>query len=222
MRSERDLVVHVVALAAARHGGLALARRRTAEIAAALVLAHAAATAAAVEHGQRRVEALQHHLGRVALDVVLVGPLAGLQLALEIDLGALLQILLGHPAETLAEDHDAVPLGLFLALAGVLVAPVLRGRDAQVDDRPAVLGPAHLRVLAEIADQNHLVDAACHRGPPLADTSAADTSADMAAVRSANLGAPGDATRARAAISALRSEERRVGTECRYWRAPRA
>src|SRR5262245_30874125 len=202
MRSERDLVVHVVALAAARHGGLALARRRTAEIAAALVLAHAAATAAAVEHGERRVEALQHHLGRVALDVVLVGPLAGLQLALEIDLGALLQVLLGHPAEALAEDHHAVPLGLFLALAGVLVAPVLRGRDAQVDDRPAVLGPPHLRVLAEIADQDHLVDAAYHdRSPPC----------EAPAVRSANLGAPPHATRARAAVLRLSHSRLRSG-----------
>src|SRR5262249_57414289 len=118
-----------------RHGRLALARRRAAETPA-LVRAHAAATAAAVEHGERRVEALQHHLGRVALDVVLVGPLARLQLALEIDLRAFLQILLGDPAEALAEDHHPVPLGLFLALAGVLVAPVLRRRHAQVHDRP--------------------------------------------------------------------------------------
>ena len=40
----------------------------------------AAAAAAAIEHGQRRVEALQHHLGRVFLDAALVGPFAGLQL----------------------------------------------------------------------------------------------------------------------------------------------
>src|SRR5690349_1138690 len=54
---ERDLVVHVVALAAAgaRHGGLPLARRRAGETAA-LVRTHAAATAAAVKHGQGRVE----------------------------------------------------------------------------------------------------------------------------------------------------------------------
>src|SRR5262249_19442483 len=105
---------------------------------------------------------------RVALDIILVGPLARLQLALEIDLRALLQILLGDAAETLAEDHHPVPLGLLLALAGVLVAPVLRRRHAQVDDRPAVLGTAHLRVCAEIADQDHLVDAACHDRSPLA------------------------------------------------------
>src|SRR5262249_46590761 len=68
--SVRTLVVHLVALAGARHGGLALTRPRAraaqrarAEVAAAaLVGPHpGAATAAAVEHGEGRVEALQHH-----------------------------------------------------------------------------------------------------------------------------------------------------------------
>ena len=60
-----------------------------------------AAAAAAVEHGQRRVEALQHHFGRVFLDAGLVGPFAGLQRALDVNLGALLQVLLGDLAERL-------------------------------------------------------------------------------------------------------------------------
>src|SRR5690606_17784002 len=85
-------------------------------------------------------------------------PFAGLQRALDIDLGALLQILLGHLAETFVEDHHAVPLGLFLALAAALVAPGLGGRDIQVGDRPAVLRAPDFRVGPEVPDQNHLVD----------------------------------------------------------------
>ena len=79
-----------------------------------------------------RVEALQHDLGRVVLDAVLVVPFARLQRALDVDLRALLQVLLGDLAEPLVEDHDAVPLGLFLALAGGLVAPAFRGGDRRL------------------------------------------------------------------------------------------
>src|SRR4029078_4273742 len=82
--------------------------------------------------------------------------------AFEINLGALLQILLGDLAEPLAEDHDAMPLGLFLALAGVLVAPGFRRRHAQICDRTGIIGAADLRIFAEIANQNDLVPRACH------------------------------------------------------------
>src|SRR5206468_7398128 len=84
----------------------------------------ATAAAAAVQHRQGRVKTLQHDFGRVLLDAALVGPFAGLQRALDVNLGALLQILLGDLAEPLVTDHDALPFGLFLALAGALVAPV--------------------------------------------------------------------------------------------------
>src|SRR5581483_5610816 len=59
-----------------------------------------------------------------------------------------------------------MPLGLFLALAGGLVAPLLRSRDGQISDGTPVLGPPDLRVLAEISDQNHLVHATRHRRSP--------------------------------------------------------
>src|SRR5690242_19651958 len=77
--SERNLVIHLVALEAGRS------------------LAGAAGTAAAVtalgiQHGQLAAEILQHDLGRVFLGAVLVGPFAGLELALDIDLGALAQV----------------------------------------------------------------------------------------------------------------------------------
>ena len=104
------------------------------------------AAAAGIEHGERRVEALQHHFGGVFLDAVLVGVFAGLQLALEIDFGALLQILLDDLAQPFIEDHHAVPLGLFLALAGRLVAPAFRGGDGKIGDRPPVLGAPDFRI----------------------------------------------------------------------------
>src|SRR4029077_17588479 len=135
-----------------------------AEVAAGIFAAKAATAAAtAVEHGQGRVETLQHHLGGVFLGPALVGPFSRLQLAFDVNLGALLQILLGDLAESFVEDHDPVPLGLFLAFSGRLVAPAFRGRHVQIGDRPAVLGPPDFRILAEISDQNYLVYASRHR-----------------------------------------------------------
>src|SRR5271168_3361605 len=99
------------------------------------------AAAAGVEQLQFAAEALQHDLGRVAVGARLVLPLAGLELALDIDLGALLAVLLRHLAEVLVEDHDVVPLGLFLALARGLVAPGLRGRDREVHHLIAGIEP---------------------------------------------------------------------------------
>src|SRR5207253_3154449 len=133
----RDVVVEVVVAAAsagADRRGSALHRRGAAEIAAAAHLAGlvvgvvgAAAAAAAVEDRELAPEALQHDLGRVLLLAGLVLPFAGLQLALDVDLRALAQVLLGDPRQVLVEDHDVVPLGALLALAGGLVLPVLRG-----------------------------------------------------------------------------------------------
>ena len=89
----------------------------------------AAAFAARSSMHQFAAEALQHDFGRVFLVAVLVGPFAGLQRALEINLGALAQILLGDLGQVLVEDHDAMPLGALFALARRLVAPGIRCRD---------------------------------------------------------------------------------------------
>src|SRR4051794_9932609 len=83
-RSERDIVVHVAVAGAGSDRAARRGTGRTArtEIAAGIVgpeIAAAPAARAAVEHGQRRVEALQHHFGRVFLDPALVGPFAGLE-----------------------------------------------------------------------------------------------------------------------------------------------
>src|SRR5579883_2039459 len=111
--------------------------------------------------GQERYTA-EDDLGRIALLTRIVGPFAGLQGALEIDLGALLQIFLGDLGEPFVENDDAMPFGALLALARHLVAPAFRGGDRQRGDAHSVLGRADFRIAAEIADQDHLVDAASH------------------------------------------------------------
>src|SRR5262249_5617675 len=162
--SKRNLVVHVAALAGTGQGRLFLARRRTGGTEFIFLSAEvtAAAIARAVEHGQLRIEVLQHHLGGVFVLARLVLPFARLQLPLEINLRPLLQILLGDPAKSLIEDDNAVPLRALAALAGCLVAPSFRGRHAQIRDRAAVLRTPDLGVFAEIANQDHLIDATGH------------------------------------------------------------
>src|SRR5215510_3914096 len=65
--SKRNLVVHVAALARAGHGRLLLTRRGAGGAEIILLGAELAAGAipGAVEHGELRIEVLQHHLGRV-------------------------------------------------------------------------------------------------------------------------------------------------------------
>src|SRR5579883_77923 len=164
--SERNVVVEVAAPAAdgARHGGSTRrARTRSPEVARRRALEVTAATATnAVEHGELRIEALQHDLGGVAVLSRLVLPLVGAEGALDIDLGAFLQILLGDLAEPFIEDDHTVPLGFLLALAGCLVAPGFGCGHTQMHNRLAVLGAPHFRISAEITDQNDLVHRARH------------------------------------------------------------
>src|SRR5215831_3588654 len=162
--SKRYLVVHVAALARAGQSRLLLARGRARGPKIILIRAQLAASAipCPVEHGELRIEVLQHHLGGVFVLARLVLPFARLQLPLEINLRPLLQILLGDPAKSLIEDDHAVPLRALAALAGCLVAPSFRGRHAQIRDRAAVLRAPDLGVFAEIANQDHLIDATGH------------------------------------------------------------
>uniref|UniRef100_A0A0N5A028 PE-PGRS family protein n=1 Tax=Parastrongyloides trichosuri TaxID=131310 RepID=A0A0N5A028_PARTI len=134
----------------------------TAAAAVPAAIAAALAVVTTAQHGQLAVEALQHDLGRVFLDALGVGVFAGLQRALDVNGRALLQVVLGHLDDVLVENDDRVPLGLFLALAGGLVAPLLRRGDAQVGDAVAAVQRADFRVLAQVADEDDLVDAAGH------------------------------------------------------------
>jgi len=174
-RVERNLVIHVGAGAGPRAGGRGdlagrsgraeLAATVFAEIRAPATGTGATGTAGAVEQCQLAAKALQHDLGRIAVLAGLVLPLARLQRTFDENLRALFQILLGDPAQILVEDDDAVPFGLFTPLAGGLVFPGFRCGQAQIGDRPAVLGATDLWIGAQIADQNHFVHASRHDTP---------------------------------------------------------
>src|ERR1700747_3287133 len=79
--SKWDLVVHVAALAGTGQGRLFLARRRTGGTKFIFLSAEVttAAIPRAVEHGELRIEVLQHHFGGVFVLARLVLPFARLQ-----------------------------------------------------------------------------------------------------------------------------------------------
>src|SRR5690606_19720755 len=166
--SERNIVVKITAKAAAGRATVAAAitatGRRVAITAAALsaaALATALPAAGTIQHGQRGVEALQHNLGRIFGDAVLL-ILAGLKLPFEINFRAFLQILLGDLAKTFIENDDAMPLRPFPALAAVPIAPAFARRNAKVTDRTPVVHITNLRIRPEIADKNDFINAARH------------------------------------------------------------
>jgi len=145
----------VVVAAALRPAALAAA-------AAAALRPAALAAAAAQEHHALRVD-----LGHVALlSGLLVVPRARLDLALDVDLPALGEELADVLA-LLAPHDDVVPLGLVLAVAGGVRVGLSRGQRETAPRGPA-LRVAHLRILAEVAQEDHLVDAVSHAASPLA------------------------------------------------------
>src|SRR5439155_18255015 len=110
--SEGNFAVQVAALARARgcKRRLLLACNGTgrSELAAAIIgaeLARAPAGPEPVERSELGVEPLQHDFGGVLVLTGLVLPFPSLERAFEIDLGALLQILLGKPAKRLIENN---------------------------------------------------------------------------------------------------------------------
>src|SRR5690606_13057565 len=97
-------------------------------------------------------------LRRPSVDAILISPLAGLQLALDVNRRPLPQILrrdLGEPTE----ERHAVPLRPLLPVACLLVLPCLARRDANVGNRAAVRHGAGFGICAEMADYCHFVDA---------------------------------------------------------------
>src|SRR5690349_4516746 len=129
-KSERDIVVQIGPAPAARRlaaGGRLRrpARARSADASPVIV------ARLAVQHHQLAVVWSQHDFRRVSVVVVLVGPFAGLQLAADVNLAALSQILFRDADESLIPDHHAMPFGVFLALAAVLVFPAFRRGDAE-------------------------------------------------------------------------------------------
>ena len=84
-------------------------------------------------------------------------PFAGLELALDIDLGALAQILLCDLGEWFGEDRHRMPFGPLLTLTRIAVAPGFRCGDPQVADLAAIGKVPDLGIAAEISYQNDLV-----------------------------------------------------------------
>src|SRR5579871_1206992 len=150
LRRKRDFVIRF-----GRRGGGALPN-----VAAATRIAGAGAVTAyrTGEHRHLALEAGQHDLSGVSFRAVLVDPLAGMQLALDVDLHALEQEPLGNISNLLVEDDDAVPSGPFLAFAGCPVGPGFARRPAEADDFAAGLHGADFRVGAQVSDQDDLVD----------------------------------------------------------------
>ena len=137
-----------------------LARGLLALRAIAAVIA-ATATAATFAAAAQHLHFIGDDISGVLLHAVLAGVLVVTQAAFDVDRAALAQVLAGNLAE-LAEEHHTVPFGAFLLVA-ILVLADAGGGQADAGDRHAALGVLHVRVVAEVADQDDLVDAARHR-----------------------------------------------------------
>src|SRR5450830_68929 len=114
-------------------------------------------TAAQQLHGALHVD---DDFSGVTLDAVFF-PLAGLQLAFDVDLRTFTQVLAGNLGN-LAEHRHTVPLGLLDLLTGLLVGPLFAGRQTQVGHGVAVRQEANLRILAARADQYDFVNPTGH------------------------------------------------------------
>ena len=112
--------------------------------------------AAGIARAADQLHAIGDDLGRILFHAVLVGVLARLQAAFDVDRAALLQVF-ARDLGLASEQHDAVPLRALLLLAA-LVLPLLARRDVEVGDGFAAGGIARFRVAAEVAEQDHLVD----------------------------------------------------------------
>ena len=116
-----------------------------------------AALAAGIEH----LHVKDYDLGRIALLAALVVPRAGLQLAFDIDLAALFEVLLGHLGLPTPE-HEPMPLGSLLALPCIAVIPAFRSRQAEIGYGHSVRRVAYFGIAAQIADQNYFVYSTGH------------------------------------------------------------
>jgi len=105
---------------------------------------------AAADQGQFAAKTLQDDLGCVALLPGLIGPFAGLQLAFDIDLASLGEILLRDLTKAIVEDHHPMPFGFLTRLTGLLVGPALRRGDREMHDPGSVLRLAHLGIPSEM------------------------------------------------------------------------
>src|SRR4249919_18821 len=142
---------------AARRATLRLRRTRLAGFATSTELTlRRAAFGTATEH----LHLVGNDVGGVLLDAILAGVLVVADRPFHVDLAALAKILGGDLAE-LAEEGHPVPFGAFLGIALAILADA-GGGQAGLGDRHAALRVLGLRIVAQIADQDDLVDATCH------------------------------------------------------------
>ncbi len=87
------------------------------------------------------------------------------QAAFDINLRAFFQVFAGDFRQA-TEKHHAMPFRAFLLVAGLLVLPLLAGCNVDPGDGVAVGRIFHIRVSAQIPDDNYLVDSPCHDASP--------------------------------------------------------
>src|SRR5688572_9940262 len=177
-RLERDVVVELaaalVSAAASRRTALVIVIRGLLLLAATTAAASAACSTAAVvttstaHAAAARIQHL-HFVGDdfrgVAVVTLLVLPFAGTQRSFDVNLRALLEVFARDLTKAPEHGH-VVPLGAFLAFAGLFVFPVLAGGDPDVRHRHPRRHGAGFRVCAQIADQNYFVDSPRHGRVP--------------------------------------------------------
>ena len=136
-------------------------------VASTTLVAVAALVAITIAIAPRRAHAFalaQHlhliyaHFGCVAvLPTLLVGPLAGANAALNVNLRAFAQILPCNFGQT-ASKHQSVPLGMLAHIASLLVFPLVCGGYSNIGDLVAIGKRTHLWIAPEIANKNHFID----------------------------------------------------------------
>src|SRR5918998_91012 len=93
---------------------------------------------------------------------LLVGPRSGLQSTIDVDFGALAQVL-GEPFRLLAEEGRPHPLGPVLPLAFGTPSAIVAG-DVHLQERLAARRVAQLRIRTEVADHAGLEHGCCSFG----------------------------------------------------------
>src|SRR5262245_39407302 len=93
---------------------------------------------------------------------LLVFPARSLDSAFNVDLGAFLHVFADDLRQALP-SHNVVPLGAVLPFAG-FVFVTLVGGQAELGYRDAARRVLDLRILAQVPDQNHFVNALWHEG----------------------------------------------------------
>ena len=120
-----------------------------------IVIVLPAARTATLAAGIQHLHFVGDDLGRIALNAILL-PRASTQAAFDIDLRALLDILVDYLREAI-EEHHAVPFRLFLRLTGSLVFPSLTSGQCDIAHGAAARKVARLGVCTTITYQNNLI-----------------------------------------------------------------